>query len=75
MNKAERKSLIEQMLANPAFEDVMSGVEKSAIEACIYAETEQDRAFAAYKVQAVRAFRQDCLTAVDNTPKRKGAIA
>lgn len=75
MNEQERKSMIEQMLANPAFEDVMGGVEARAIEECIYAKTDKDRESAAYKVQAVRAFRQDCQSAIDSAPVRKGVVA
>lgn len=75
MNEQERKSMIEQLLANPAFEDVMAGVEARAIEECIYATTDKDRESASYKVQAVRAFRQDCHSAIDSNPARKGAVA
>lgn len=75
MTPTERRNLAESLLANPLFDDIMSGLERAAIEQCIYATDDDTRRFCAQKVQAVRSFRQDCVAALRNTPSLKGAPA
>jgi len=73
MSPEARKSLAEQLLANPLYEEIMAKIENGATEALIYAETEQDRVEAQWRVRSVRAFRADCEAAARNTRERKGA--
>lgn len=75
MNADQRKSLVQQLLVNPMFEEIMGTIETREIETCIFAQTDHDRAFAANKVQAIRSFRSDCQSYLDSTPKRRGAPA
>ncbi|WP_434286293.1 hypothetical protein [Celeribacter sp. SCSIO 80788] len=72
MTPQERKSLAEQINSNPLFHDILDGIEKSAVEMLIYAETEKDRIEAQERVRAARSFRSDLRSAV-STPERKGA--
>lgn len=73
MTPEERKSLAEQLLGNPLYEEIMAKIEQNATEALIYAETEQDRVEAQWRVRSARAFRADCEAAARNTRERKGA--
>lgn len=75
MTPEERKSLAEQLKANPLFDDLIDGIEASAIEALIYANNENDRLSAQWRVRAARAFREDCEAALRSTRDRKGAPA
>lgn len=75
MTPTERRNLAESLLANPLLETIMSELESTAIEQCVYATDDDSRRFAAQKVQAVRSFRQDCVDALRNTPPMKGAPA
>lgn len=58
MTPQERKSLAEQITANPLFVEILESMEKSAIEALIYAPDETRQA-AQMRVQAIRQFRGD----------------
>ena len=73
MTPKERKSLAEQILANPLYEDIMAKIEKAATEALIFATTEQDRVEAQWRVRSARAFRADCEAAARSNQSRKGA--
>lgn len=75
MTPQERKSLAEQLDGNPLFHEILNGIEASAIEALVYAATEQDRVEAQWRVRSARAFRSDCEEALLSTPKRTGAPA
>lgn len=75
MTPTERRNAAQMLLDNPLFDETMSGLERAAIEQCIYATDDDTRRFAAQKVQAVRSFRQDCVAALRNTPPPKGAPA
>lgn len=71
MNTKERAALAEQLLANPLFADMFSGVERDAIEAMIYAKDDDARARGAMRVQAIRALRDDCNSSLRVTSQRK----
>ena len=58
MTPDERRSLAEQISANPLFNEIMAGMERSAIERLIYADDET-RHTAQLRVQAIRHFRAD----------------
>ena len=73
MTPQERKSLAEQITANPLFTAILDDMERGAIEALIYA-PDDTRHTAQLRVQAIRSFRQDlgeCL----NTREPKAAPA
>jgi hypothetical protein len=74
MNDRDRASLAEQLLANPLFDELMGGLEKDAIEAMVYASTDEIRARAAMRVQATRSFRADCEAWLRNTRERKAPV-
>jgi len=74
MTPQERKSLAEQITANPLFRAILDEMESGAIEALINAQNEEQRLHRQLKVQAVREFRADlgqCL----NTREPKSAPA
>lgn len=74
MTPAERKSLAEQITANPLFRAILEEMETGAIEALINAQDNEQRLHRQLKVQAVREFRADlgnCL----NTREPKSAPA
>ena len=71
MNDKERASMAEQLLANPLFAALFDGVERTAIEAMIYAKDDDTRARAAMRVQAVRDLRSDCENSLRETRERK----
>ncbi len=75
MTPTERRNAAQMLLDNPLFDETMAGLERSAIEQCIYAQDDETRRFAAQKVQAVRSFRQDCEALLRNSPPPKGAPA
>jgi len=75
MSPDEKKALVEQILVNPMFDEIMNTIEREATELCIYAQDEQERAYRALEVQAVRAFRSKCEAFASTTPTRKGAPA
>lgn len=74
MTPTERKSLAEQMKANPLYEIILSEMEGGAIEALIHAHTEEQRLTRQLRVQAIRAFRAD-LDACLDTREPKSAPA
>lgn len=71
----ERRTLAEQLDANPLWHEILENMERQAVEGLIYASTEQSRVEAQWRVQSVRTFRTDCQAALDNNRKRKGAPA
>lgn len=73
MTTEERKALAEQLKANPLFDILIGEIEATAIEALIYATTENDRIAAQWRVRAARSLREDCEVALRNNPVRKGA--
>lgn len=75
MTPAERKGLAESLMANPLYDEIMSGIEASAIERMIYAVDDKTRLEAALAVKASRSFRQDCEAALHSDQPRKGAPA
>lgn len=75
MTPSERASLAEQLLSNPLFAEIFDALEKSAIEAMIYAKDDETRFRASLRVREIRSFRQDCEAALRNTPPQKGAVA
>ncbi len=74
MNQDDKK-LAEQLLANSLFNRMLEKIEQEAVETLVYADTEQSRIEAQWKVTAARAFRQDCQRMVDSKPRRKGGVA
>lgn len=75
MTPQERKSLAEQLAANPLTNEILGRIEKDAIEALILAKTEQDRIEMQHRVRAARSFRQDFQRELRNTQPQKGAKA
>ena len=74
MTPAERKSLAEQITANPLFTAILAEMEHGATEALIAAQDDQSRLTRQLRVQAIREFRADlgnCL----NTREPKSAPA
>lgn len=74
MTPRERKSLAEQITTNPLFNEIMTGLETSAIEQLISAKDDETRLTAQLRVKAIRALRaelDECLT----IRERKGAPA
>ncbi len=70
MTPAERKSLAEQITANPLFTSLLNALEQDAIEALINAQNEEQRLTRQLRVKAIREFRADlgdCLNT--RTPK------
>lgn len=74
MTPQERKSLAEQIAANPLFRAILDEMEASAIEALINAQTDEHRHARQLRVQAIRAFRSD-LTEALSTREPKSAPA
>lgn len=64
MTPQERKSLAEQLLANPLFNATFDRLEKDATEAMIYAQDDEARLRFAFRVQEIRSFRHDCIAAL-----------
>lgn len=75
MTKDEEKRLAEQLFGNPLFELLLEKLETEAVESLVYADTEQKRVETQWRVRAVRSLRSDCSALLNNTQKRKGAIA
>ena len=73
MTPEARASLAEQLLSNPLFTDLFDSIEKSAVERMIYAADEETRAKDALRVQAIRALRDECDTALRTAGKRRTA--
>ncbi len=74
MTPSERKALAEQITANPLFRSILDDMESGAIEALIFAQTEEHRLTRQLKVQAIREFRADLAQAL-NTREPKSAPA
>lgn len=75
MTPEERKGLAQQLVANPLYDELMCKVEADAIEALIWAKTEDERISAQWRVRSARTFRADCEAILRSTPQRKGAPA
>lgn len=73
MTPDERKALAESLKANPLFGEILAKIESEAVEALIYAKTEEDRVVAQWRVRSARTFRADCEAALRNTQPRRGA--
>ena len=73
MTPKERKSLAEQITANPLFTAILDDMERGAIEALIYA-PDETRLTRQLTVQAIRQFRSD-LTEALSTREPKSAPA
>lgn len=73
MTPDERRSLAEQITANPLFNEILDDLEKNATEALIWADDER-RLTAQLRVQAIRTLRDDLVAAL-STRQRKGAPA
>lgn len=74
MTPQERKSLAEQITANPLFRTILDEMETGAIEALVNAQTDEHRLTRQLKVQAIREFRADLAEAL-NTREPKSAPA
>lgn len=74
MTPDERRSLAEQISANPLFNEILADMERSAIERLIYADDEETRLTAQLRTQAIRHFRAD-LGAALSTRAPKSAPA
>lgn len=74
MTPQERKSLAEQITANPLFRTILDEMETGAIEALVSAQTDEHRLTRQLKVQAIREFRAD-LAELLNTRTPKSAPA
>lgn len=75
MTPEDRRSFAEQITANPLYEELLATIERDAIEALIFAKTEDDRISAQWRVRSARAFRGACEDFLRNTRPRKGAPA
>lgn len=75
MTPDERKALAEQLDGNPLWHELLNEIETSAVEALVYAQSEQDRVEAQWRVRSARSFREDCQGYLVSTPKRRGAPA
>ena len=70
MTPQERKSLAEQITANPLFKAILDEMEGGAIEALINAQDDAQRHARQLRVQAIREFRTDLAQCLDTrTPK------
>lgn len=67
MTDEERKGLAQQLLSNPIFGDIMDNLERKAINACLAAKNDADRATEAMRANVVRAIRRDCQRAATLT--------
>lgn len=74
MTPDERRNLAEQLKGNPLFDDILTQLERRALDALVAADTEQARIEAQWRVRSVRSFRADCMALLCNTQPR-GAIA
>lgn len=74
MTPQERKSLAEQITANPLFTAILDDMERGAIEALIYATDDEQRHARQLRVQAIRQFRSDLAEAL-STREPKSAPA
>lgn len=75
MTPFEKASLAEQLMGNPLLQQILSDMEKSAVERLIFADNEQDRVASQMRVLAVRTFRSDCESLLRSTRAREGVMA
>ena len=75
MTPRERANLAEQLLSNPLWDELFVGIEKQAIEACIYADTDEQRLIGTLRVKEVRTLRSDCEASLRSARERKAAPA
>lgn len=77
MTPRERSSLAEQLRDNPLLVLILDELERAAINQCVHAKLNDDdtRRMAAFKVQAIRAFRSDLTISMEDNRARKGAPA
>lgn len=73
MTPEDRKTLAEQLLANPLWAVLMAECEANAIERLIAANTDIERMERQAGVRAARTFRQDCEALARNTRPKKDA--
>lgn len=71
----QRASHARDLLNNPLLRDIFDRLERDATETCIYADSDENRARAAMRVQAIRSFRSDCEGQLHSDRKRKAAPA
>lgn len=74
MTPRERKSLAEQITANPLFTAILDDMETGAIEALINAQTDEHRHTRQLRVQAIRAFRSDLAEALDTRDPKSAPV-
>lgn len=77
MTDEERKHLAEQILTNPLFEEALSYLYESAVDACITAKMDDDRgrADAAAQARAILAFRSELEAHLRDNPAPRDAPA
>lgn len=75
MTPAERKSLAEQLLANPLTAEILDQIERSAVEELVMAGTEQARVEAQWRVRAARSFRNAFTNAAKSSGIKPGSVA
>lgn len=77
LSDEERASLAEQLINNPLLNEILDDLEQTALNQCVHADWSDDRkrADAAAQVRAIRAFRSDCQSAIDNNRPSKDAPA
>lgn len=71
----ERKSLSEQLVGNRLIWEILGKMESDAIEALVYAKTEQERVESQWRVRSVRTFQSDCKASLRSTRTEKGDVA
>lgn len=74
MTPQERRSLAEQITGNPLFNEILGGIEASAIERLISAPDDETRLVSQLRVKAIRSLRSDLEEAL-STRERKAAPA
>lgn len=74
MTPRERKSLAEQITANPLFTEILDEMESGAIEALVNAQTDEHRHARQMRVQAIRAFRSDLTEALDTRESKSAPV-
>lgn len=60
MTPKERASLAEQLLSNPIFAELLTSLERSAVEAMVHAADDETRARQAMRVKDLRSMRGEC---------------
>lgn len=75
MSPQERRSLAEQLAANPLTAEILDQIERSAVEELVRAETEQARVEAQWRVRSARSFRRAFENAAKSGGTQAGAFA